>query len=967
MKKLLSILLVIIITGCHLSVVGFSSPVNCQLSIINYQSSPTERRHYLPGNMRGVIIRPDIHTGRILDHVFDDLAGLGMNTVIIATSDDENIYYNTDFNKSDEPDRLSAAIDTANRLGFNVYLTFSINAALFKSKSSGDVQSALNALITEIHKFTLKYHSDGIILTDYYTEKNEDSFRRYMGFGAGIGYDNWLYESTESFFKTVADTIRLTDNSVPVGIMLDNFSNISADGGFADTRRFIENGHADFAVINAKDALSTAKTDIPFDEFTGHWGKICESSDIPMYVIHHNQKIGRPEYGADWNKDDQLLRQLSVAKETPAYNGSIFFSHPDLMENRLKSTDNIQKFFNDQINEETLFEGLTMHSPRSLNFTTNDAFAIFQGSYDDNFEVSLNNQNITLNAAGNFYLERPLNVGMNVFTLRHKGETITYRIERRVISLHSIDSSIANGRTLEVEGGTIITISAVAYRGATVTATVNGQNVRLTQQDRNLDDAALNISYAPFVGTYTVPAGIVGQTQSLGTITVSANFNGYVRSEIGANVRITALPEPPVVPPVHVELIDQHNAGTGEVVGTIGAIRTPDQSARIVRVLNNNTPVLPGNTTGSIPDPNFSRLPAGTVDYFRSTAGNFHITDSGKRIHTDNAVVENGTGFGENNLVLLSGGSSGRNSFFQIKLDHRTSFNISAAGLNFTTARGNDHFNLSEFNATHIHIDFDNVTSVTALPSFENNVMFSGGRWETPTINGVPKFRMVLELRRRGVYGGNFAQYNSEGNLMLTFRNITQSLTGMTIVIDPGHGRTASGGFDPGAIGQIREWDANIAVARKLRDRLAALGANAHILPTETEFISAFEERNNRARTLGADLYISLHTNAAGVGNTTAKGQEVWYFTPFSQPLALAITNNISAYFQNNVYADGVSRNRGAKYSFYAMTLAQDFPSVMVELGFVANMEDAMALANETHQTGIANAIAAGIQQYLGR
>jgi N-acetylmuramoyl-L-alanine amidase len=62
-----------------------------------------------------------------------------------------------------------------------------------------------------------------------------------------------------------------------------------------------------------------------------------------------------------------------------------------------------------------------------------------------------------------------------------------------------------------------------------------------------------------------------------------------------------------------------------------------------------------------------------------------------------------------------------------------------------------------------------------------------------------------------------------------------------------------------------------------------------------------------------------------------------------------------------------VNRNRGAKYSYYWVTLANDFPSVLVELGFVTNYEDAMAMAANGHQTGIANAVADGILNYLRR
>jgi N-acetylmuramoyl-L-alanine amidase len=730
---------------------------------------------------------------------------------------------------------------------------------------------------------------------------------------------------------------------------------------------FVRSGYADFAMVNAPDALTSDTVSIPFEEITDYWGRAAAAAGIPMYIIHHNQRIGEPSAG--WRNDDQILRQLSAAKETPAYQGSVFNSHPALMENRLNSTANIRLFFDDQINEETLFDGLIMHAPSALSFATNDAFAIFQGTYDDNFDVFLNGEEITLNEAGNFYIEKPLNVGVNTFTLRHKGEEITYRIERRIVALHSIDSSIASGRVLEVEGGTTVTISAIAYRGATVTATLNGQSVRLNQQDTNLADAALNASYASFVGRYTVPAGRIGQAQNLGAINVSANFNGYVRSMTGASVRVIALPEPPPPPPpIEVEIksdFDQNSAGSGEVVGTINPIRGSHETVRYVRILENNTLVFAANTTGIEHNPNFSRLPAGTRDYLRAEVGGYYTTTSGKRVSAESAVLENGTGMGENRLVVQSTGTSGGNSFFRISLDHRSSFNIRPIGLNFTTAWGGD-FNVSDFDATHIIIDFDNVTSVTKLPSFEHNHVFSAGKWETVTLEGVPKFRLVLQLRQRGVYGGQFARYNADGELMLTFPVMTNSLKGMNIVIDPGHGINANGVTDPGAIGHVREFDANIAVARLLRDRLRERGANAVILPTDTTFYAS-RERPDYARTLhNCDLFISLHCNAV-TGNSGARGQEVWYFTPFSQPLANSISASLSSYFQNHVYSDRSNRNRGAKYDYFWVTLAQDFPSVLVEMGFVTNMEDAMALGNAAHQAGAATAIADGVQRYLNR
>ena len=93
----------------------------------------------------------------------------------------------------------------------------------------------------------------------------------------------------------------------------------------------------------------------------------------------------------------------------------------------------------------------------------------------------------------------------------------------------------------------------------------------------------------------------------------------------------------------------------------------------------------------------------------------------------------------------------------------------------------------------------------------------------------------------------------------------------------------------------------------------------------------------------------------------------MYYFTSYSQPLASALSSSISSYFTNNVYSDGADKNRGAKYSYYHVTLQQDFPSVLIEVGFVDHIEDAMAMASSSHQKGIAKAIVNGIKNYLSR
>jgi N-acetylmuramoyl-L-alanine amidase len=962
MKRLFSIVFIIVLTLSNLTFASFTeegSPPPVEPA----PEHPRESRFRLPENMRAVVIRPEItQTGNIVIHEsdFDEIAELGMNTVIIETfvrnRDEVSPIYTSDLNRTDQPDLLLNAAEAARRRGLNVFAVFDVNSALAE-------HDPLNSLITVVHKFAVRYRVDGIILDGFYNSRCEESFTRYMAFGAGIGYENWLFDSSAKFFTAAADTIRLTDNTIPVGIMLRG---VCGTPNFADTRAFVESGAADFMLVDAPDALTADITglDLPFRPLLEVWGNhAARTSEIPMYVLHHNQRIGENSPG--WRGDDQLLRQISAARATASYRGSAFNSLSALRANRLDSTTTLRAFFAAEINEETLFEDLVLNSPRSLNFATNDAMAFFQGTHDDNFPVYINDERILLNEAGNFYAEMPLTVGMNRFTLRHKGQNVHYSIERRIVTLNSLDESIATGTTLEVEGGTSLAISAVAYRGSVATAVIGGTTVTLTRQDVPLDDAALNVSYALFTGTYRVPDGVIGRAQNLGTVNVTASYRGYVNTIIGANIRVIALPEPPPPPSLNVTWFDRDSAGSGEVVGRINPVRSPSERVQFVRITENNTHVFAANTTGFERDPSFSPLPAGTRDYFRAQVGDFFTTASGRRVSQERATLENGVGMGENALNVLAGGTNGGRSFLRIGLDHRSTFNIRLGGVTFHTGWGGD-FNIRDFDATHVYIDFDNVTSVTQLPSFEHNLVFSSGRWETVTINDILQFRLVLQLRQRGVYGGHFASYDASGNLMLTFPVLRNSLPGMNIVIDPGHGVTATGGFDPGAVAQIRETDANQAVARQLRDVLRARGANAVILPTHESHIAAID-RPGIARTRhNADLFISLHANSAA-GNSGARGQEVWYFTPFSQPLAANISASMAAYFRDNVYGDRTLRNRGAKFAPFLVTIGQDFPAVLVEMGFVTNMEDAMALASPEHQAGIAAAIASGIQSYLGR
>lgn len=80
------------------------------------------------------------------------------------------------------------------------------------------------------------------------------------------------------------------------------------------------------------------------------------------------------------------------------------------------------------------------------------------------------------------------------------------------------------------------------------------------------------------------------------------------------------------------------------------------------------------------------------------------------------------------------------------------------------------------------------------------------------------------------------------------------------VVIDPGHG-----GHDPGAIGPrgLREKDVTLDIAHRAGPLIAReLGVSA-LLTRDTDVFVALDERTARANAFGADLFVSIHCNAA--------------------------------------------------------------------------------------------------------
>lgn len=176
----------------------------------------------------------------------------------------------------------------------------------------------------------------------------------------------------------------------------------------------------------------------------------------------------------------------------------------------------------------------------------------------------------------------------------------------------------------------------------------------------------------------------------------------------------------------------------------------------------------------------------------------------------------------------------------------------------------------------------------------------------------------------------------------------------MNICIDIGHTGICAG-CDPGAVGHAgtKEADIVLKVGKLIKEKLSN-ECNV-MLTRETDDLSIDElwTRVKMAEDFSADLFISLHCNAAE--SMQAHGYEVFIYTgdTASVPLAQFVYSSIEKAFPE---MDG----RGIKEARFGV-LNGEFPSILVEMAFITNVNEEAILASAEGQEQFAEAIARGI------
>ena len=215
-----------------------------------------------------------------------------------------------------------------------------------------------------------------------------------------------------------------------------------------------------------------------------------------------------------------------------------------------------------------------------------------------------------------------------------------------------------------------------------------------------------------------------------------------------------------------------------------------------------------------------------------------------------------------------------------------------------------------------------------------------------------------------------------------------------TIVIDPGHG-----GKDPGAVyNGLKEKDIVLEISKYLYEYLKSdPDLNIHLTRNKDIFIP-LEERTAIANKLKADIFISIHANAAK--NKAASGLETFVFNVTNDRAALevaalenqattksisdlqgilkdilkyskleesvSLAGSVQSCLVKNVSAS-TKQNLGVKQAPFYVLVGATMPAILVETGFLSNNSDASKLKTSAYRKKVAKGIYDGLKEYISK
>jgi len=523
------------------------------------------------------------------------------------------------------------------------------------------------------------------------------------------------------------------------------------------------------------------------------------------------------------------------------------------------------------------------------------------GTSDPSQPVYFGEEEITrLGSKGLFGVHVDLAMGDNTFTFSQGDDKTTVTITRKPQTTAKITGLVQesiypafNGSARA--GGTLLA-ECTAPSGAKVTATFEKQTVELKQVAQA--NAGLP---ATFRGGFTLAGEYADdETANAGKIEYTMTYGGTTKTY----------------------------ESTGDVF-VAGA-----NSRLAVQVSNYLGLVYPDP---AVPSSFREKLKKGGVDYIESQTNDHYKLSSGGYLPTEAGRIIEGKVAVKNTLSSVESASGAKFESYTFK------GTITPV---FFAKMGEGTFSLTLFNS-----------DGTPAVDLSSSRLFSTAE---PTVSGGAVTYEFTQKVQGNLWGYNVSYTGTDTVLRFAYKpHVSEGdkpLTGITIVLDPGHGDQDNGALGvPGKTGPD-ENAVNMAHALLTRDLLEKQGAKVLLTRSRKDEFLTLDQRVEFFEKSGADLFVSIHHNslAESTDANTVSGTEVYYHSGLSRSTANKLLENLTA---------GTGRNkRKVAQSYYRVTILPYAPAVLCELGYLCNPLEYENLTSAAQQEKTAQALVSGIK-----
>jgi N-acetylmuramoyl-L-alanine amidase len=248
-------------------------------------------------------------------------------------------------------------------------------------------------------------------------------------------------------------------------------------------------------------------------------------------------------------------------------------------------------------------------------------------------------------------------------------------------------------------------------------------------------------------------------------------------------------------------------------------------------------------------------------------------------------------------------------------------------------------------------------------------------------------FRVVLDLRK----GASVAPGTPQP---LNSTRPVEAPGIHTIVIDPGHGGKEVGAIGPGG---LMEKDATLALCQRLAAALEAKLKTRVVLTRNDDTVVPLDQRTAIANQYHADLFISIHMNAAIVKG--AHGAETYFLSldasdklaekaaelenaskgpagpatssdlklmlwDLAQQEYLNESSRLAQAVQEEMNRITGIQSRGVKQAPFKVLVGATMPAALVEVAFITNPDEESKIKSEAFQKAVVDALTTAIERY---